>query len=338
MGLAAQEAVRQARRTLARTLACEPAELVFTASGSEANNLALFGTAGRTRKRKLVVSAIEHPAVLEPARELRTRGFDVQVVPVDRHGLVDPDQLLARVDEETFLVSCMAANNEIGTILPVKDLARQVKRKVPDILFHTDAVQYFPARPVHLADGLIDLLTLAGHKLHGPKGTGLLYVRDRVSLRPLVFGGGQEGGRRAGTENVPGIVGLAEAVKLADKRREHHCRKVGEVADGVAHLLRQGIPDISFNGAPAARLPGLLSVNVPGVKSQNLLHFLEAEGVMVSAGAACRSESTRTSHVLQAIGRDDAAATIRISASYFNTQEEGEEAARRFIKVVARLR
>jgi len=338
-GLDAAELVGRSRRTLARLLSCRPEELVFTSGGSEANNLAIFGAAQATRKRRLVVSAIEHPAVLEAARELENRGFSVGVAPVDSFGIVDEERLLELVDDDTFLVSVMHANNEIGTVQPVERLARLVKRKGPEILFHTDAVQYFGKEKLDLADGAIDLLSIAGHKFHGPKGVGALYVRSGLRLKPLVWGGGQEGGLRAGTENVPGVVGLARAATLMCDNLEANRLKMARVIGIIADALKEAVPGIIFNGHPEHRLPNILNVSIPGLSSQNLMTFLEEEGVIVSAGSACHSTASKVSHVLRAIGQGggESMATIRVSASIFNTVEEGAEAAHSIVSVIARL-
>lgn len=337
LGIAAANAVATARKTLATLWGSRPEEVVFTGGGSEANNLAIFGAAGATRKRGLVVSAIEHPAVLEAARELVNRGFNLAIAPVDKHGIVIENELLDLVDGDTFLVSVMSANNEIGTVQPIRRLARLVKRKVPEVLFHTDAVQFFGKVEVDLADGAIDLLSIAGHKIHAPKGVGALYVRKGTHLRPLIWGGGQERGLRAGTENVPGIVGLIAAASLMCKHMDKHREAAHEVIGTIQTALAKAIPNLLVNGHPEARLPNLLSVSIPGIKSQNLVHFLEAEGVIVSAGSACHSTASKVSHVLQAIGRTGDEATLRISASMFNSVEEANAAAAIIVSVAEKL-
>ncbi len=330
--------VEENRAALARVLGCRPSEIVFTSGGTEADNLALFGTALASRKRKLVISAIEHPAVLEAARELQRRGFDLALVPVDESGLVEPDRLLDQVDDETFLVSVIHGNNEIGTLQPLDELARAVKSRFPCCLFHTDAVQSFGHVPLSLAGSGIDLLSLSAHKLHGPKGVGALVVREGTRLRPLIYGGSQESDRRAGTLNVPGIVGMTAAARFMGEHLDSHARHLESVVGALRTRLEAELPDLRFNGHPSRRLPGLLSVSVPGVKSQNLMLFLEAEGVIVSAGAACKSTSSKQSHVLEAIGQRPDHATIRLSASFETTLDEAQAAADRLVATVRRLR
>jgi cysteine desulfurase len=337
-GTAAADLVEGARRVMARLLSCRADELIFTSGGSEADNLALLGTAGSGRRNKLVVSAIEHPAVLETARELKQRGFTLVEVPVESDGRVNEELLLSAIDEDTFLVSIIHANNEIGTLQPIRRMARKVKRAAPHVLFHTDAVQSFGHVDVSVQGGDIDLLSLSAHKFHGPKGVGALFGRKGTPLKSMIFGGDQEGGRRAGTTNVPGVVGMAMAAEVA-------CRELNSTGEYLAQLtslfrnsLVEEIPDVLFNGHPKECLPGLVSISIPGVKSQNLMLFMEAEGVIVSSGAACKSTSTRQSHVLKAINRSADTGTIRISASKFTTADEMHQTRTAIVNVVRRLR
>jgi cysteine desulfurase len=337
-GATVEKLVDRERRVLTELVGVAPKEVIFTSGGSEADNLALFGTAPTTRQGRLIVSAIEHPAVLESAKELEQRGFDVQFAPVDMDGLVDTEALIALVNSETFLVSIIHGNNEIGTVQPVEELARRVKKKNPETRFHTDAVQTFGHLPVRLTGSAIDLLSLSAHKFHGPKGVGALVARNGTRLKPLVFGGMQEEGRRAGTTNVPGIVGMVAAAVAMHENCDEHNELLSAIATHLRSKLQAGIAGIVFNGHPEQCLPGLVSMSVPGIKSQNLMIFLEDAGVLVSAGAACKSTSVKQSHVLEAIGRRPNFATIRISAGIENTIEEADEAAERIISVVKRLR
>lgn len=338
LGVEAHRAVEQARADLAGILDCAAAEIVFTGGGSEADNLAIVGAAGRTRRKTLVVSAIEHPAVLETGRVLEQQGYTLKIAPVDRYGLVKEDEFVSLVDDDTFLVSIMAANNEIGTIQPIKKLARLAKKKNPEVLFHTDAVQYFAKQPLSLADRALDMVSVAAHKIHGPKGVGALYVQKGTKIAPLVHGGGQEGGFRSGTENVPGIVGFVTAAKLLSDNMAQEEKRTGDAIARIRAVLTENLDGIVVNGHPEQRLPNLLSIGVSGIKSQNLLHFLEDEGVIVSAGSACHSTRTRRSHVIEAIGLPPDYATIRISASRYTDPEDAEEAARRMVTVIRRLR
>ncbi len=337
-GAQAEKLVDEQRRQLATMLGVAPKEIIFTSGGSESDNLALFGTALAARKGRIIVSTIEHPAVLEAAMELAQRGFDVQLAPVDMDGRIEVETLLEMVNDQTILVSIIHGNNEIGTVQPIEELARRVKKKNANARFHTDAVQTFGHLPLQLAGSAIDLLSLSAHKFHGPKGSGALIARNGLRLKPLIYGGAQEEGRRAGTLNVPGIVGLVAAAQAMSADRSKHSELLAAITETLAARLRAALPGMLFNGHPQHRLPGLLSVSVPGIKSQNLMIFLEDAGVLVSAGAACKSTSVKQSHVLEAIGRRPNFATIRISAGINNTIDEAEEAATRFIAVVKRLR
>lgn len=337
-GAQAEKLVEEQRRQLATMVGVAPKEIIFTSGGSESDNLALFGTALAARQGRIIVSAIEHPAVLESARELGQRGFDVLFAPVDLEGRVELEPLLEMVNDQTILVSIIHGNNEIGTVQPIEELARRVKKKHANTRFHTDAVQTFGHLPLQLPGSAIDLVSLSGHKFHGPKGIGVLVARNDTRLKPLVYGGSQEEGRRAGTLNVPGIVGLVAAAGVMSEGRQRHYDLLNAITGVMESRIRSAVAGVLFNGHQQHRLPGLLSVSVPGIKSQNLMIFLEDAGVLVSAGAACKSTSVKQSHVLEAIGRRPNFATVRISAGIDNTIDEAEEAAARFIAVVKRLR
>lgn len=338
LGLEAAEALKRHRGTLAAVLKCRTEELVFTGGGSEADNLAIFGAAGASRRRTIVVSAVEHSAVYHSARELERRGYVMKVAPVDRQGRVDEERLVELVDDDTFLVSVMWANNEIGTIQPVKQLARAVKRKNPETLVHSDAVQALGKTPVELADGALDLVAFGAHKLHGPRGVGALWVKRGVRLVPHIFGGGQESGIRAGTENLAGIAGFAQAAVMMQKG---YVRNVAHMS-GLRELLWQGIsqqvPYALRNGDVEGSLPNILSVSFPRVAAQNLMTFLEAERVIVSAGSACHSHTAKQSRVLDAIGVPLEHATLRLSVSHLTTQDECLKAVERLIRVLRKLR
>jgi len=338
LGVEAAAALEKSRRKLASILVCNPDELVFTSSGTEADNLALFGAAYASRRKSFVISAVEHPAVLETADELVQRGFEVRRAPVDSRGVVLVDELVELVDEDTFLVSVMYANNEVGTVQPVKRLARAVKKKNPEALFHCDAVQAFTREPISLADGALDLLSLSAHKLHGPRGAGALYVKKGTKLRPLICGGGQEKGLRSGTENVVAIAGFAAAAELAHRAREADNARIRKCMATLGRIVTDNLDGVIINGHPEDGLAEILSLGTAGLKSQNLLHFLEDEGVIVSAGSACHSTRTKRSHVIEAMGVSPDYAVIRISASRYTTMEEAEEAGHIIVAVVNKLR
>jgi len=338
LGVEAAAALEKSRRSLAGLLACSPDELVFTAGGTEADNLALFGAAYASRRKGLVISAIEHPAVLETADELARRGYRVRRAPVDSHGIVLVEKLLELVDDDTFLVSVMYANNEVGSLQPVRRLAKAVKKKGPGVLFHSDAVQAFGREPISLADGALDLLSISAHKLHGPRGAGALYVKKGTKLRPLVCGGGQEMGLRSGTENVVALAGFAAAAELLHRSRKDDGARIREIIAALTRIVIDNLDGIIINGHPEHRLPEILSLGTAGLKSQNLLHFLEDEGVLVSAGSACHSTRTKRSHVIEAMGVPPDYAIVRISASRYTTPQEAEEAGRIIVRVVNKLR
>jgi len=299
LGFSAATALADARRAVADFLGCKPSEMVFTSGGTEADNLAIKGIAlGNPRGRHLVISAIEHEAVRESADYLeRLHGFDVTVVPVDSLGLVSPDALRAALRPDTTLVSIMYANNEIGTVQPIAELAA-IAHAV-GVPFHTDAVQAAGWLRLAVGDLGVDALSLSGHKLGAPKGVGALFVRGRVSLEPLVHGGGQERGIRSGTENVAGAVGLAAAVRLADSSRGE---RVALLRDALIAGVLGTVPDAVLTGHPSARLPGHASFCFPGTSGESVLLELEERGIVSSSGSACAAGSDEPSDVLLALG------------------------------------
>ncbi len=329
-------AVQEARRQVADLLGCAPAEVVFTSGGSESNNLAIKGTAWAAGDRggHLVTTAVEHPAVLEVCRWLQGQGFDLTLVPVDGTGRVDPDDVAAALRPDTVLVSVMLANNEVGTLQPVREIAALCReRGVP---VHCDAAQAVGKVPVRIDELGVDLLSLAGHKFYGPKGIGALYVRHGTPLVPLVHGASQESGRRAGTENVLEVVGLGEAAALARQDLPAEMERLRTLRDRLERLLADGCPDAVFHGHRTLRLPNTCSVGFPGRDAGELLRRL-ADRVAVSAGAACHAGGTSVSHVLAAMGvpREAALGTLRISLGRFTTQDEVDAGAEAILEAVA---
>jgi cysteine desulfurase len=325
-GIEAEQVVKQSRETIAKCLHADPREIFFTSGGTESNNWALFGTvrAAARRGRHLIISRVEHAAVASPAKALEEMGFEVTRIGVDESGRVSPEEVAAAVRPDTVLVSCMYVNNEIGTVQPADEIAALVKQKNPDTVFHVDAIQAFGKLPVNPGKSGIDLLSVSSHKLHGPKGCGFLYVRKGTKLRPLIFGGGQQNDMRSGTDNVPGIAGLAEASRIA-------CEHLTENAEHMTQLRRQlseGILKIEGAAVNGPKLeeaaPHIVNVSFPGIRSEVLLHALEDRGIYVSAGSACSSHRTAKSATLTAIGlpaeRIDSA--IRFSFCEKNTAEE----------------
>jgi cysteine desulfurase len=328
-GRRAAAAVAQARTQVAALIGALPGEIVFTGCATEANNLALLGVAetlAATGRRHLIVSAVEHPAVLEPARVLRERGWDVTVLPVDRTGRVVPETFAAALRPDTALASVMHANNEVGTLQPIAELARLARER--GVLFHTDAAQ--SAGKVALdVDALgVDLLTLAGHKFYAPKGVGALYVRAGTPIRPVLFGADQEHGLRPGTENVAAIVALGAAAALATRSLPELNPRLRSLRDQLHARLTTAVPGLALNGHPEHRLPNTLHVSFPGVSGRALLTET-ARTVAASVGSACHSEHDAVSGVLAAMGLDAAraAGAVRLSVGRTTTPEAIDRAA-----------
>jgi cysteine desulfurase len=309
-------------------LGAAPEEVVFTGGGSEANNLALKGVAYalRTRGNHLITSAVEHPAVLEPLRFLERQGYAVTILPVDADGRVDPAQVAAAITDRTILVSIMHANNEVGTIQPLRAIADIAHAR--GALVHTDAAQTIGKIPVRLPDLGVDLLTVVGHKFYAPKGVGALIVRQGIALEPLIHGAGHEGGRRAGTENVPYMVGLGRAAELARERLPEYQERVRALRDTFHCLVLERVPTALLNGHPVERLPNTLNLSFPGVNAAALLAAIRSQ-VACSTGSACHAGHAAPSQVLLAMGRDAglASAALRLSLGWATTAAEVEQAA-----------
>ena len=345
-------AIEDARSFLARTLGVRPAEVMFTSGGTEADNWALKGLALAHKKRgkHLIVSSIEHHAVLESAHWLEQQGFEVTYLPVTSGGVVSTAALESALRADTILVSIMAANNEVGTLEPIKELAACAHKQ--GVLFHTDAVQAYGRIPLCVSELDVDALSISAHKIHGPKGVGLLYRRRGVSIEPLLHGGAQERGYRAGTENVAGIVGFACAAKALFEEDTKDSQALAFSSTTIQAIktqaqLRnylieqlQAIPDVCINALNAQRLPGIVSASFRGLSAETLLMCLDQVGICVSAGSACASGSLEPSHVLVAMGLDPhwAQGTIRFSLSEHTTKEELDYALVHLKEIVERLR
>ncbi|BCW94922.1 MAG: cysteine desulfurase family protein [Fimbriimonadales bacterium] len=307
-GRRARMALDAARETVAAALNADPAEILFVSSGTESCNLAVIGCALKAppHRRHILVSAIEHHCVLHAAEWLISLGYTVDYIPVDRYGQVDPDAVRARIRDETWLASIMHANNEMGTLQPVEAIARICRER--GVWFHVDAVQTFGLLPVDVATIGCDLLSVSAHKLYGPKGVGALYVRALTPLQPLMVGGGQERDRRAGTEHVAGIVGFAEAVRLAQATIPAEAERQTALRDQFIHAVLETIPDAALTGHPTERLPGNAHFRFAGAPADSLLIALDRAGIAASSGAACSAGSLEPSHVLLALGWDETAA------------------------------
>lgn len=339
VGRAAAERVERARAAVARLLGCAPREIIFTSGGTEADNLAIFGAAyaREATGKHLITSAVEHHAVLRGVEALAKRGWAVTILPVDRTGLVDPAAVAAAIRPDTALVTIMHANNEVGTIQPIEEIAAMARSR--GILMHTDAAQSPGKVPVDVRTLGVDLLTVAGHKLYAPKGVGALYIREGVRIDPFMNGAGQERGQRAGTENVIGIVGLGMACEVAAR----DLRTAGEHLRKMRDLLHEGIvreiPDARLNGHPLKRLPNTLSLSFRGLDAGRILEEIGLD-VAASAGAACHSEGVEISHVLaaMAVPEEWASGTLRLSTGRMTAEEEIRRAVRAITDAFRTLR
>jgi cysteine desulfurase len=331
--------IRKAREQVAGLLGCEPSEIVFTGCGTESDNTAIRGTlAAMSDKRKVITTRVEHPAVLAVCRELESQGYTVVELSVDKRGRLDLTELADQLDDNTALVTIMYANNETGVIFPIEDVAELVKSR--GAIFHTDAVQAVGKIPLNLSKSNIDLLSLSGHKLHAPKGVGVLYVRKGTRLSPFMLGGHQEAGRRAGTENVPGIVGFGKACELAAENFEAENGKVKTLRDKLETAILKRCPDCRLNGDQENRLPNTSNISFEYIEGEAILLMLDKYGICASSGSACTSGSLEPSHVLRAMGVPFTAAhgSIRFSLSRYNTEEEVDYTIEKLPPIVNQLR
>jgi len=337
-------AVAEARKTIAACLgAADPKEILFTSCATESNNTALMGTArGNPKRRHIITTAVEHPAVLEVCREMERGGYKVTYLQVDSSGNLDTGEFVRALSPDTLMVSVMHANNETGVIFPIEELSRIAKETDPSIIFHTDATQTVGKLPIHMARDLryVDSLSFSGHKLHAPKGIGALYLRRGTRCRPFMIGGHQEEGRRAGTENVPYIVGLARAVQAALETREQDEARIGRLRDRLRTALETKIPSVQVNGRGAPRLPNTLNISCHYIEGEGMLYQLSAHGICASSGSACTSGSLEPSHVLRAMKVPFTAVhgSVRFSLSRYNTEEDIERVIGVFPQIVANLR
>lgn len=327
MGIAAEKAMKGARKSIAVTLGAREEEIYFTSGGTEADNLALFGAAQARKRRgdKIITSQIEHPAVLESCRKLEESGFSVEYIPVDENGIINMQALEEALDHKTILITVMQVNNETGSIQPIEEIGK-LRKRVGDqlgteILLHTDAVQSYGKLPIQVS--AIDLLSVSGHKIHGPKGVGALYIGKGLNIGPTQFGGGQERGLRSGTENVPAAAGFGVAAELCCRSIDQRIESMRTVKTYLAKGIREEIPDVFLNSTVDGS-PSILNVSFLGVRGEVLLHTLEQSEIYVSTGSACSSKKKGQSHVLKAMGRSDQEieGAIRFSFSEFNSVEE----------------
>lgn len=339
-GRDARRAVETARRQVAQALGADARDIYFTGCGTESDNWGIRGTAyakGNTRKT-IVTTSIEHHAVLHTVQQLEKEGFHAIYLPVDTDGMVSLEKAANAITDDTFLVSVMAANNEIGTIQPIQDIARIAHAK--NALFHTDAVQAIGSIPFDVKKMQIDMLSLSGHKFHAPKGIGALYIRSGVSIDRFMRGGEQERAQRAGTENLASIVGLGKAIELATADIPSHIAPIRIMRDELIRGILTRIPGTTLNGHPSNRLPGNVNIAFEGIEGESLLLNLDLKGIAVSSGSACTSGSTEPSHVLTAIGlsMDAARGSLRLSIGDENTMDEIERVLDTLCEIIPRLR
>lgn len=340
IGREAKKAVEDSREKIAKVLNCKPSEIYFTAGGSESDNTAIKGIA-RANKQKgnhIITSKIEHPAVLETCKELEKEGFEVSYISVDENGIINLEELKNAIKPTTILITVMFANNEIGTIEPIEEIGKIAKKN--NIYFHTDAVQAIGSIRVDVQKLGIDALSLSGHKFYGPKGIGALYVKTGVSFEKYISGGHQERNKRAGTENVAGIVGIGKAIELAYANLNEHNKKIKELRDYYIEQVKSKIPYIKINGDMEKRLVGNSNISFRFIEGEGLLLNLDLKGICASSGSACTSGSLDPSHVLLAIGlpHEIAHGSLRISIGKYNTKEEVDYLVENLVEIVSRLR
>ncbi len=341
LGQEAKKHVERARRQVGALInAGNPREIVFTSGGTEADNFAITRAAyaNKDKGKHIVVSSVEHPAVLNTCGYLEKQGFTVTYLGVDKHGMIDMGELEKNLTKGTILVSVMTANNETGTILPAEKIGEIVKEK--GIIFHTDAVQSLGKVPVDVRRYKADLVSLSAHKINGPKGVGALYVKKGTKIDQFLYGGHQEGDLRAGTENVPGIVGFGEACEISREKGLANYQKVKELRDKLFARIKKEIKNVSINGHPVQRLPNTLNISFKGLDGESIVLGLDLEGVAVSTGAACASGSAEPSHVLMNMGvkPEEAKGAVRFSLGVFNTSEDIDQVISKLSVVIRRMK
>ena len=337
-GRAANVAVQTARKRIAELIGAEPREILLTSGGTESNNTAIYGIAMQGRGKHVITSSIEHDAVLEPCRRLEREGFRVTYLPVDRYGLVDIDELRRQVSPDTCLITVMLANNEVGTVQPVREISEVARQH--NVPFHTDAVQAVGKIPVSVRDLGVDMLSMSSHKINGPKGVGALYIRRGVQVSPLMLGGGQEGGMRSGTENVASIAGFGMACKIAREDLQQNMAHYARLTSRLSGRVLAEIPGTSLNGHPDRRIPNNAHFTFLGVNGEDLIIKLDENKIAASTGSACSVRIQKASHVLKAMGfsHEQVAGSLRLTVGPANTEEEIDQTVDVLKKVVSELR
>ncbi len=332
--------IENARERVAKLLNAEVNEIFFTSGGTESDNLAILGITSKLKEKgnHIITSKIEHSAVLNTCKYLSKNGFEVTYLPVDKYGLVNPDDLKKEIKDTTILITIMHANNEIGTIQPVKELSEIAHQR--GILFHTDAVQSAGKMKVDVKELDIDMLTISSHKIYGPKGMGVLFKKKRVKIIPMIFGGAHEKGLRAGTENVPGIIGIGKAAELAILEMHENEKRLKPIRDKIEKGIIEIIPDVIINGNTDKRLYNTLNISIKYIEGESMLAFLDNQGFALSSGSACSSKSLEPSHVLLALGlkHEEAHGSLRISLGKYNKKEDADKFIEVLPPIVEKLR
>lgn len=340
IGRSAKKAVEQARKKVANLINCDPSEIIFTGSGSESDNTAIKSIASvlKNSGNHIITSKIEHHAILESCKELEKQGFKITYLNVSKDGYIDLGELKKEITKRTILISIMTANNEIGTIQPVREISKIAKEN--NIIFHTDAVQAVGNIPIDVKEMGIDMLSLSGHKIHAPKGIGALYVRNKIHFKRFIDGGHQEKNRRAGTENVASIVGLGKACEISKLKLNEHMQKLEQLRDYCISQIEKNIKYVRLNGSLKNRLPGNVNISFQFIEGEAMLLNLDQKGICASSGSACTTGDSNPSHVLKALGLKDEIANgaLRLTFSEENTKEDIDYLVKNLIEIVNRLR
>ena len=337
-GRLAHKAIEKARKQIASLINAEPSEILITSGGTESNNTALKGIAMKTSSSQIITSSIEHDAILEPCKKLEQNGFDVDYLPVNQFGMVEPSDLKNRLSEKTSIVSIMFGNNEVGTIQQISEIAKICNEH--KVLFHTDAVQAVGKIPIDVKELGIDLMSISSHKLYGPKGIGALYIKNGIKIDPIILGGGQEHGLRSGTENVANIVGFGKACEIAKNNLNENISYVEKLRDTLVEKVLNDIPEVTLNGHPTSRLSNNAHFTFLGVNGEDLIIKLDEHGIAASTGSACSVNTQKASHVLQAMGfsLEQITGSLRLTVGIFNDEKEIEQTVDVLKKVVQELR
>lgn len=337
-GRLAKMAIQNARKRIASLINADDSEILLTSGGTESNNTAFYGIAYQNVGKHIITSSIEHDAILEPCKRLAGKGFQITYLPVDRHGLVNPEDVEREISSDTCLISIMFANNEVGTIQPIKEIGEIANEK--KIIFHTDAVQAIGKISINVRKLKVDLLSMSSHKINGPKGVGALYIREGVKIVPLMLGGGQENGLRSGTENVASIVGFGKACQLAKDNMEQNQSRVKKLGRQLVFEILKEIPHTTLNGHPEKRIPNNIHFTFLGVNGEDLIIKLDENGIAASTGSACSVRVQKASHVLKAMGfsHEQITGSLRLTLGVSNTEKEIDETIHTLKKIVRELR